>query len=108
MSKEIIFVDGLIVKEHTFPDGNTNQNLAFKIEEITEFFQKHNDNGWVNIVLTKSKAGKRYAKLDTWKKDNTQQGSQPQPKGGNYPPMPNDMQGNQQGNNNDTFEDVPF
>ena len=62
---DIIFVDGLIVKEAK-PDFVICK-LSVKVEEFVEFCNKHENKGWVNIDILESKAGKLYSKLNDYK-----------------------------------------
>jgi len=65
--QEVVFADGFIFKkpnEHA-PDF-VKGNIAIKVGEFIDFLNKHNNNGWVNLDLKKSQAGKLYVSLDTW------------------------------------------
>ncbi len=76
-NQEVVFADGLICKEHVFKDGGIITKLSFKLDEFIPFLEKNQDAGWCNITVQKSKGGKLYGKLDTWK-PNTQQAPQGQ------------------------------
>ena len=69
MSKEKVFVDGLIIKTGNFHEGNAHLKVAIKIEDFAKFVKTNADNGWLNIEIKTSKGGKIYAELDTWKPD---------------------------------------
>lgn len=108
---DIVFVDGLIVKEHTFGDGGTIQKLSFKVEEMIQFLQLHNNDGWVNAVITKSREGKPYAKLDTWKPNQQPPQQAQQSYQGNFPQQeaPQQVAGQQIPQSQaDENQDVPF
>jgi len=67
-----IFADGMIFKKPR--DGSPDfvkGSVSIKVEEFTAFIAKHNNNGWVNLDLKKSKGGKLYLELNTWKPDSS-------------------------------------
>jgi hypothetical protein len=67
MSEEKIFTDGLIFKlPHENAPTYVKGKLSIKTGEFKKFLDKHNKDGWVNIDLKVSTAGKAYAELDTW------------------------------------------
>lgn len=72
------YVNGMIIKEKTFDNGGTQLKVSLKVEELTNQIKELNDNGWVNLIITRRKepsdAGvTHYAYVDTWKptKQNT-------------------------------------
>jgi hypothetical protein len=74
---EVIFTDGLIVKEGHFNEGQTHLKLSFKVEDFAKFVKEHSDKGWLNLEVKTSRAGKVYSQLDTWKPE---QQDEPAPK----------------------------
>lgn len=66
------FIEGMILKQGHFHEGNAHLKVAIKIEDFAKFVKENQDNGWLNIEIKTSKAGKIYAELDTWKPDRTQ------------------------------------
>ena len=82
MDKEKVFPQGIIFK---LPEGKVKEKcpwikgrLSFKVDEFIEFLKKHNNNGWINLDIKKSKEDKMYLELDTWK---------PTPKTSDLPPV---------------------
>lgn len=67
--QETIFVDGMIFKKkHDNAPDFVLGSVSIKADELTAFLEKHKkDDGWVNIDLLKSKEGKPYFKLNTFK-----------------------------------------
>tara|TARA_R100000152_G_C6741385_1_gene165158 strand:+ start:639 stop:926 length:288 start_codon:yes stop_codon:yes gene_type:complete len=66
------YVNGMIIKEKTFDNGGTQLKLSLKVEELINQIKELNDNGWVNLIITRRKepsdAGvTHYAYVDTWK-----------------------------------------
>ncbi len=76
--EETVFADGLIFKLKDNQPDFVIGNISVKVEEFVKFLNAHSDNGWVNIQVLKSQAGKPYAKLDTWKPKQTQEQPQAQ------------------------------
>jgi hypothetical protein len=66
--KEVVFTEGMIFKKprEGAPDY-VKGSMSFKVDEFTAFLKKHNNNGWVNVDLKVSKAGKLYTQLNDWK-----------------------------------------
>jgi len=68
MTEEKQFPQGIIFKT---PRENAPEfikgHLSFKTEEFIQYLQEKNNNGWVNIDIKKSKAGKLYLDLNDWK-----------------------------------------
>jgi hypothetical protein len=68
----------MIIKEKTFDNGGTQLKVSLKVEELTNQIKELDDNGWVNLIITRRKepsdAGvTHYAYVDPWKpkKQNT-------------------------------------
>ncbi len=67
-----IFVNGLISKEveATAPDFIMGK-LSVSVEDLIKWLEvegrNNATNGWLNLTIKKSKLGKRYIELDTWK-----------------------------------------
>jgi len=64
-----IFVDGLMFN---YPHENAPDFIKGKISinapALTNFMNLHkNEKGWLTVILKKSKGGKMYFELDTWK-----------------------------------------
>ena len=59
------FVDGLIPKDAK-PEWMPCK-LSIKVEEFVNWLAEHDNNGWVNIDINRSKQGKLYATLNDWK-----------------------------------------
>ena len=67
MSNDNVFIDGLIIKRpHENAPDFVKLKLSFKVEELVNFLQQHQKEGWVNADVKVSKNGKIYAALDTW------------------------------------------
>ena len=65
---EIQFVEGMIAKKPSEKAPWVKVKLAIKKAEFVEFLAKTDMNNlWMNIDVCESKAGKWYAKVDTWK-----------------------------------------
>jgi hypothetical protein len=77
-NKETVFADGLIFKLKDNQPDFVIGNISVKVEDFVKFLNAHSDNGWVNIQVLKSQAGKPYAKLDTWKPKQAQEQPQEQ------------------------------
>lgn len=67
-----IFVNGLISKEveATAPDFILGK-LSVKVQDLMMWLEvegrKHATDDWLNLTIKKSKLGKRYIEVDTWK-----------------------------------------
>ena len=67
MSDQKTFADGLFIKRIETKYGEM-EKLSFKVEDFKGFLDEHsNEQGFVNVNVKVSKAGKPYAELDTWK-----------------------------------------
>ena len=73
MSKEEIeFVDGLLVKApHPNAPSFVKASISIKVEDLGKWLREKfkAGNEWVNIDVKESKAGKWYAAVSTFKKD---------------------------------------
>ncbi len=63
-----IFPNGLIYKpkREGAPEW-VHGSLSIKVGDFVPFLEEHQDNGWVNIDILESKAGKIYLALNTFK-----------------------------------------
>jgi hypothetical protein len=68
METEKVFADGFIWKKprENAPDFVLG-SISIKADEAVFFIKKHEDKGWVNLDVKKSKSGKIYMELNTWK-----------------------------------------
>ena len=73
---EKVFADGFIFKRRDNAPDFVMGSISVKVEEAIEFLQEHQNNGWVNLNVNRSRSGKHYVELDTWK---------PNPEGGQTP-----------------------
>ena len=68
MTDEKQFVDGLIVKEGK--QEFIKLSLSIKKQDFTKWYKNqlsNKDEDWINIDVKKSKSGKLYAELNSWK-----------------------------------------
>ena len=67
--QEKIFTQGFIFKRprEGAPDF-VKGAISIKVDEFIDFLSKHQNDGWVNIDLKKSREGKLYTELNTYKK----------------------------------------
>ena len=70
MSNQVIFTNGMIAKRQDSAPDFVLCNLSVKVDEFIQFLQQHQNNGWVNIDVKRSKKGKVFASLNTWKPTN--------------------------------------
>jgi transposase len=66
------YVNGMIIKEKTFDNGGTQLKVSLKVEELRDQLKELDDDGWVNLIITRRKepsdAGvTHYAYVDPWK-----------------------------------------
>ena len=61
-----IFADGFSWKRRDDAPEFVIGNLSCKVEDATKFLTENAKNGWVNMNVLMSKAGKPYIELDTW------------------------------------------
>lgn len=68
---EPIFANGFLFKRNEKAPDFVIGNLSLNVEEAKQFLTDYAKNGWVNLSIKTSKAGKHYIELDTWepKKD---------------------------------------
>jgi len=61
------FANGMILKTRNpgAPDYVVAK-VSLKVDEFKETLDKHNKNGWVNVDLLISQAGKPYTAIDDW------------------------------------------
>lgn len=66
--QEKIFANGIYVKKpkDTAPDFVKAQMLI-KVPEALEFIKANAGDGWINLDLKKSREGKFYLEVNTWK-----------------------------------------
>lgn len=80
-NKEMLFPDGLIVREPSSqaPDFIIG-SIGVNAERFSQWVEKHkNDRGWAFFTIKKSKKGGLYIHLDTWKpKQPEQKAEEPQ------------------------------
>ena len=79
MSKEKVFADGFIFKRREDAPDFVIGNIAVKVEDAVAFLHKSQKNGWVNLNVLNSQAGKPYVELDTFvpKKKEGNEGTSP-------------------------------
>ncbi len=67
MATEKVFADGFIYKQprEQAPDSVLG-SISVKVEDAIAFLQNNQKNGWVNLNIHNSKAGKPYIELDTF------------------------------------------
>lgn len=67
--QEMHFVDGMIFnKPHENAPDFVKGSLSVKVDELVACLQKYKkEDGWANIDMKKSKAGKIYFQFNTWK-----------------------------------------
>jgi hypothetical protein len=79
VSDDKIFAQGLIAKQpHQNAPDFVKVNLSVKVSEFVEYLNQHQVDGWCNIQVKESKAGKWYAEKDNFtpsKKEEYQTGS---------------------------------
>jgi len=98
MSTEKIFANGFVFKRQDNAPDFVIGSLSCKSDEAIAFLKNHTKpDGWVNLSIKRSKAGKAYIELDTWE-PRQQQSTEPQPVVG----------GEQEGFENDDPDDLPF
>ena len=68
MADEKIMADGLFFKEkHQNAPEWVVGGLSIKIDQFSKFVKDNKDGEYLNFQILKSKAGKAYIVLDTWK-----------------------------------------
>ena len=64
---EKVFADGFIFKRNENAPEFVVGAMSIKVDEAMAFLAQNESNGWVNLNVKKSKGGKFYMELDTWK-----------------------------------------
>lgn len=97
-NKEIVFVDGLLVKKprEGAPDY-VKALLSFKRHELIQWLEGRSEE-WINVDVLESKAGKWYGKLNDWK---------PEKKAESFTP-PQAPQAQPDNSSDIKIEDIPF
>jgi len=67
MSEEKVFADGFMFKRQENAPEFVVGSMSIKVDEAMAFLAQNESNGWVNLNVKKSKGGKYYMELDTWK-----------------------------------------
>jgi len=65
-----IFAKGFSFKRNDNAPEFVVGKLSIKADEAIQFIKENSSNGWVNLDIKKSKEGKFYIELDTFKKEN--------------------------------------
>jgi len=61
-------VNGMIIKKaHENAPSFVKCSISIKVEEFITYLKTHDNNGWVNLDMKKSKDGKLYVSLNDWK-----------------------------------------
>ncbi len=103
MNDDNKFVNGLFFKEkHSNAPDFVIGKLSTKRQDLIDYLQQSNED-WLNWQIKKSKAGKCYIEVDTWKPDAQSQTPSPNTYTGN--PSPNDQQHPTQ---QEIDDDLPF
>ena len=67
-------VNGMIIKApHANAPDFVKCGISIKIDEFITYLKTHDNNGWVNLDMKKSKEGKLYVSLNDWKPDTQQE-----------------------------------
>jgi hypothetical protein len=66
MSQDKVFADGFLFKRRENAPEFVIGNISVKVEEAVAFLNTHQKNGWVNLNVLNSQAGKPYIELDTF------------------------------------------
>lgn len=78
---DIEFVNGLIVKApHPKAPDFVKAQISIKVVDLLNWLNQRSDQEWINIDVKTSKAGKWYAAVSQYKKDD--QAKEPAKKGG--------------------------
>jgi hypothetical protein len=70
---EKVFADGFLFKRNEKAPDFVVGSISVKVEEAIAFLKQHNKNGWVNLQVKNSQAGKYYIELDTFEPKAPQQ-----------------------------------
>ena len=66
MSNDKIFADGFIFKRRENAPEFVIGNISVKVEDAVAFLNANQKNGWVNLNVLNSQAGKPHIELDTF------------------------------------------
>jgi len=66
MSKDKVFADGFLFKRRENAPDFVIGNISVKVDEAIAFLKSNSKNGWVNLNVLNSQAGKPYIELDTF------------------------------------------
>lgn len=73
MAEDKILAEGLFFKEkHQNAPEFVIGGLSIKIDQFSKFVKDHKDGEYLNFQVLKSKQGKPYIVLDTWKPNKEQ------------------------------------
>ncbi len=73
MAEDKIMADGMFFKEkHANAPDFVIGGLSIKIDQFAKFVKDHKDGEYLNFQVLKSKQGKPYIVLDTWKPNREQ------------------------------------
>lgn len=61
-----VFADGFVFKRRDNAPDFVIGNISVKVEEAVKFLNANAKNGWVNLNVLNSQAGKPYIELDTF------------------------------------------
>ena len=77
MSKDKVFADGFLFKRRENAPDFVIGNISVKVDEAIAFLKSNSKNGWVNLNVLNSQAGKPYIELDTFVPKKKEVESQP-------------------------------
>lgn len=66
MENTKVFADGFIFKRNETAPEFVIGGISVKVDEATKFLSLNAKNGWVNLDVKQSKAGKYYMELNTF------------------------------------------
>ena len=66
MENTKVFADGFIFKRNETAPEFVIGGISVKVDEATKFLASNAKNGWVNLDVKQSKAGKYYMELNTF------------------------------------------
>lgn len=66
MSQDKVFADGFLFKRRENAPDFVIGNISVKVDEAITFLKSNQKNGWVNLNVLNSQAGKPYIELDTF------------------------------------------
>jgi len=73
-TKDKTFADGFLFTRNSNAPEFVMGKLSIAVDDAVAFLREHKDaKGWVNLDIKKSKAGKFYMELNTWKPEVTQE-----------------------------------